>query len=904
MHKKQIGTTLFAFLVAFVLLPGTTCHMHDVISALTASPDGKWLFTRSRFLLLRSEDGGDSWTPLREPDWQNSGKGAKKVRTFDLSPNFENDKTMAFGMHLSLDAGSTWVRQLNVESQLWGGIQYERCANPTVKFSPSFAEDKTIYTVARRRSNNKIAALLYSTDLGKTFAAVQKPLSRIQFKSSFRCPVLTATADAIYLHIAGTGKPTTIFTPKIIQVSTPAWKRVFKSSEGGIDIQSVAVDKRTASSAAGNASLLLIDGTSQTLYRTDAYSGQILRDTALTAITLPTPATKSFGDNKLIAAYTHEGVGSNSTMIVLRSSCVKRLGLSTFEGSVISCKTSTGKVDPDNLDYVLLSRDKGVTWSKLTVNDWFLRDGGGEASTFDEAEFTHVLGIPGTPRIFLGTFTGLYRSDDHGDTWKELDTIHNDATGLDVAKLSEDRFQVSICTYDNGCWSGAADLGPLRDGSQSKLPDGFMARLSAPENSTDDKLATPLTLRGEFDTPSYAAARCWRSDAYRVLGFSNGIGFLDTDSRHCELSAVAGSIWRSTDGFASWSNMSLVSLPPPLGVELKKDVGVVKVHAIEYSPDFKDDGTLFVGGLGVGISRSNDSGLTFESVFNPYTTMDVNTQVSQIIVSPKFATDRTVYAHLTEGKSNQPKVNHVYVSRDAGSTWAESGAGFSDGMLSITVTVDHNPKRSGEFALVGVRADGSVVVSRRGKKSGGGFLKWRPMRFWSTEKGKYTAGHKLARKSAESGFCRDGILGAPDGTLFMSMLGGGVLKGQLRGTRFTKPNSSGLDQRWRLGGMNSLVEAHRKTFYNLIAASPDNKDDGVLFGVFYDELYVSLDNGVSWSAVYSIPSMGTQLPSEYIYNLDDNGPGLQSPRTNHPEFGSLRNRLSRAAEIFFWANSL
>jgi len=881
MHKKQIGTTLFAVLVAFVLLPGTTCHMHDVITALTASPDGKWLFTRSRYWLLRSEDGGDSWTPLREPDWRNGGAtDEKKVRTFDLSPNFENDKTMAFGMHLSLDAGSTWAGQLNVESQRWGGIQYERCANPTVKFSPNFAEDKTIYTVARRRSNNKIAALLYSTDLGKTFAAVQNPLSKIPFESSFRCPVLTATADAIYLHIAGDGKPTTIFTPKIIQVSTPAWKRVFRSSEGGIDIQSVAVDKRTASSAAGNASLLLIDGTSQTLYQTDAYSGQTLRDSALTAITLPTPATKSFGDNKLIAAYTHEGVGSNSTMIVLRSSCVKHLGLSTFEGSVIRCKNGAGgaktrdtsaqtytQPDPDNLDYVLLSRDKGATWSKLTVNDWFLRDGGGEASAFGEAEFTHVVGIPGTPRIFLGTFTGLYRSDDHGDTWTELDTIHNDATGLDVAKLSEDRFQVSICTYDNGCWSGAADLGPLRDGSQSKLPDGFMARLYAPENSTDDKLATPLTLYLELDTPSDAAARCWRSDAYRVLGFSNGIGFLDTDSRYCERSAVAGSIWRSTDGFASWSNMSLVSLPLPEEVEMNKEVAVVKVHVIEYSPDFKDDGTLFVGGLGVGISRSNDSGLTFETVFNPYTTMDVNTQVSQMIVSPKFATDRTVYAHLTEGKSESPKINHVYVSRDAGSTWAESGAGFSDGMLSIAVTVDHNPKRSGDFALVGVHADGSVVVSRRGKKSSGRFLKWRPMKFWSTEKGKYTARHKLARKSAESGFCRDGILGAPDGTLFMSMLGGGVLKGQLRGTRFTKPKSSGLDQRWRLGGQNSLVEAHRKTFYNLIAASPDNKDDGVLFGVFYDELYVSLDNGVSWSAVNSIPSMGTRLPSEYIFNL-------------------------------------
>jgi len=802
MNKSSFGSTMLSFLMAFALLWEASGHMHDVITSLATTADGEWLFVRSRFWLLRSQDKGNTFIPLRNPnninwDRKDTPGGAPN---FILSPDFKNDTTLIYKQYLSTDAGQTWSINLQekLERRKWGGVQFELCAvaDPTV-FSSKFANDGTIFTIACHQEEPTLATLLYSEDFGENFSPVQK-LKAFEFGSWL--PILTTTTDEIFLQ-RNVGPDSEIFTPT--SGDPKKWKR-FKTLKN-FEIQSITEDRASDD-------LLVIDRNSQTLHRLN-------QDKKLTPITLPSAATATSGDQFLLSAHSHKGVGNSTSLVVLRSTCQNREFRLRQLG--VECP-STGPGDEDQREYILLSTDEGTTWKNLTIKEWFCAQGGGTSTNFKLPEFTHVTGIPGTPTVYLGAYNGLYRSEDNGESWLELDTIARDITGMNAVKISPDNIQLSLCTYDESCWYGDIDIGGLRDGSISRLPEGSLKKVI---RSSEEF---------EVDEPGL------ENFLYSTIGFSDGVGFLSDKI----------GVMRYGNGFnGTYTKVdSITNLPTPLPASVPNKDRVC-VQGIGFSPNFENDDTVFIGGWNIGVFRSLNRGLSFEKVFDPTTQPEVpNGAIMDtvgLIVSPDFASNGVVFTYVTDGTKDKED-GLLYISENFGSNWTAVDQGEDPPrMVSLTLAIDNADNRKSKYSLLGNDKYGDVWVNRRVGQAIE-FGRWEPLRY--KVNGEFIT--KIPENSvAGKGFGHESILGTPDGKLYMGMLTGGVAYGKLNTNKFLNPKGGGLKDRFRFGGLGQAYKKElRRTYFEAII-----EIEGVLFGSFSSEIWTSLDEGKTWTSIYSIP---------------------------------------------------
>jgi len=271
-----------------------------------------------------------------------------------------------------------------------------------------------------------------------------------------------------------------------------------------------------------------------------------------------------------------------------------------------------------------------------------------------------------------------------------------------------------------------------------------------------------------------------------------------------------------------------------------------KVHGIRFSPDFENDDTMFIAVYKLGVFRSYDRGLTFENVFNATTQSQVPIGSNllqlilspvQLILSPDFASDGVLFTYLTADACNQcEQYSLLFISENSGSTWAAVDQGENPPrMLSLASAID---KSNGvvEYSLLGVQDNGDVWVSRR-KGEANQFGQWERLSFW-------------VLPGTEEGFCHDSLLGAPNGKLYMSMLAGGIIHGKLKGTKLKGLKTSGLTQRFRFGGTGqTFVENTRKSWFEGLI-----EIEGVFFGAFFNEIWMSLDNGLTWTSIYKLAS--------------------------------------------------
>jgi len=792
------------FVFSLVLLPKVSGHIHDVIKSLAVSKDGNWLFTVSRTNLLRSKDGGESWKSLRDPYGYHNAKDylPESWEQLILSPNFEIDRTLVFGKYLSTDAGTTWERKWS--SNL--GREFESCGD-TFAFSSDFSTDMIIYVVGYDGTNSR---LMFSKDLGKTFKLVATLNSwNPGVIPQSKCAVLTTTTEGVYLGVTRLDGSSTIYRNQ--KGSTPdTWKEIFEGFN--VNIQQIIDDQ-----SGGGTKILLIDDKAQELYQMDTFYGTVLDEDALTVVPLPNPTSK-IGKRRLVTAHVHKGEGNKTSMIVLRSVCPTKL----------FCEVKEGARFTD--DYVLRSQNNGVTWEKLHIEDWFQLNGGGTSIDFSTREFSSVVSVHGTSRIFLGAFTGIYRSDDNGKSWKELDTITHTITGMSVTKASGQHVHLSVGTYHGFCWTGVVDLQKLLHGTNPVLPNGFMKQLVIPPPFPPDETYNRVVF-----SPTVKDTEI----AFYTIPFSHTDNFYRSNA-----------IFRSTDGFASGlyinpainPNTSLVELPT------LRESGTVKVHVIKYSPNFETDGTVFIGGLNIGICRSTDYGLTFETIFSVYNEVP-NAMVVKLIISPDYARDRLLAALVI----NVPERNTVvFISKSSGSTWKQIRSNEEIKLTNISFTINNQHKRFSKYSLVGILKDGSIRVSKPSQKN---FRVWKPL-LYQDGSGKYVA--KLPEYATGdtrqgTGFSRDAILGTPDGKLIMGLLVGGIVQGKLFNNKFRDTEIKGKNQRWTFASEVQLVENHSKSFQNMIAISPDYKIDGILFGANYNEIYASVDKGETWNVVYTLP---------------------------------------------------
>jgi len=279
------------------------------------------------------------------------------------------------------------------------------------------------------------------------------------------------------------------------------------------------------------------------------------------------------------------------------------------------------------------------------------------------------------------------------------------------------------------------------------------------------------------------------------------------------------------------SNTSLVDLP------LSNPENNYVVHAIEFSPKFEIDGTIFVGGSNIGICKSTDYGLTFQTILEL-----PNLMVTQIVLSPKFAINGIIFA-IVKNVDGCQRIANIYISEDGGKKW-KMIPGSEKEWLSISVTIDTTGKyKNMQHVLVGVISNesfhGSILVMRQPR------YKTDPL--------------NIPRKYKGIDFSRDSNLRTQDGKLILGMVGGGALQGKLKGKKLKSIKIRGNDQRWTFGESRYFSEGTRKLFSHVVAESPYYTEDRTIFGASHYEIYASQNRGKTWTLIYTLPFMAPRF---------------------------------------------
>jgi photosystem II stability/assembly factor-like uncharacterized protein len=123
---------------------------------------------------------------------------------------------------------------------------------------------------------------------------------------------------------------------------------------------------------------------------------------------------------------------------------------------------------------------------------------------------------------------------------------------------------------------------------------------------------------------------------------------------------VGGSIFKSTDGGASWSATGLTGHG---------------FSALALSPGYASDQTLFAGTGNGGVFKSTDGGASWSAVNTGLTTLSIST----LALSPGYATDHTLFAGNRSWYSGGHVVyGGVCKSSDGGDSWSDVNTGLTN----------------------------------------------------------------------------------------------------------------------------------------------------------------------------------------------------------------------------------
>lgn len=380
--------------------------------------------------------------------------------------------------------------------------------------------------------------------------------------------------------------------------------------------------------------------------------------------------------------------------------------------------TSFGMVEYGPADASLFSTawKDGVYIIGNTSSQWQRQSDGltrtVQADEFHQPHFKQLSARGDT--VFVAGFDGLFRSDNGGKKWFQLETIPAKLpTSFDVKPGKQDLDHLAISTFDSGIHlssNGGSSWKPMNYGlknthlwsvtfATADRPGSLLLATSNMsvyrlENSNSDWEQVILGCRATLASRS-SVGRYW--DRFKAFfskpercrhTFPHAITYSPfvTEKRQVFFGTRYDGIHRSDDDGKSWHRVL--------------DTGGLWVDAIVPSPNQKENGFVFSSVRGDGIYRSDSGGRKWSLISNKEigeTLKQFPNSAIPLVVSPDFANDGTLFAGTISG---------LYESVDQGVSWgkiADAGSMPNDGaILAIAL--------SPEFA-----ADGEILVSVKGR---------------------------------------------------------------------------------------------------------------------------------------------------------------------------------------------
>jgi photosystem II stability/assembly factor-like uncharacterized protein len=553
-----------------------------------------------------------------------------------LSPNYTIDKTIFVAMsdhlRLSTDRGASWKDLVN-------GLD-NNSKFTSLAISPTFKVDRTIYL----SSNGD--GIYRSNDAGGSWIKVNKGLENLEI-----------SALAISPH------------PFDHTVLAAGYKKgLYLSTDAGEHwLQVIAQKKITA--------LAFIPHTKGTQILAGDYAGRLHRSGDNGRTWHVIFQNSDWGAINCFAV--SQGIESDKTFFVgtEKMGIFKTVDAGRFflpvnrglEGEMhirslaISPNFSTDKTIFATTWYeaVYSSTDGGNTWIQYQTG--LTTDRQANSKKYRSPHFRD-LKIAQTSRsdqtIFLGGFDGLFRSEAHGKTWTQMETMPVSLImGLDLHTGTNNYLEVGITTYGGGAYTAHTNNRTWKI------------------NNTGLK---NTRLSDIVFSPNYSAD-------------------------HSIFSASHGYLLKSTNKGDKWQRISLSIQNWKIRIfslmdRLKIPTGLLrKIILSKYersrpfatdiilSPNYLVDKTLFFGTRYHGIFKSTDSGEHNSVVWKA----EGNT-VDSLAISNEFEVDHTIFAGI-RGRG-------VYRSEDGGISWKPSFIGNNDGGHSqnyiLAISNDYSSDRT------------------------------------------------------------------------------------------------------------------------------------------------------------------------------------------------------------------
>ena len=516
-----------------------------------------------------------------------------------------------------------------------------------VEISPTYGQDQTLFI-----HDPFEGGLLKSEDGGKSWKIIVKGLdnkyrlSSLDISSQFpKTLFLSSLGDGIYKS----------------QDEGASWVKV-NQGLGTLNIDLVSI-------SSDSSDVVLAAGTEKGLYKTKNGGSswyQVLDgDSKITAIAF-SPAQKDhivIGDRQGILYESNDGgEGWKQVFTLPQSGAIRTIAISpnfssdstffvgTEKGGIfqtvdggISFKEVNEGISDQSIMSLAMSPDYG-TDSTLFASTWqegffHSNDGGNtwqkssrgltKTSQADEYKEPHFRDLKISPTfsqdktIFLAGFDGLFKSTNGGRVWREIDTANAVAIVIRSLALSPDYLNdstVAITTHYRGAYI-SHDQGV----TWTAINKGLATR------DVHIKHNRIGLLYNIVFSPNY------RSDKTIFSG-------------------TWGHFLRSTDGGKHWNKIPLTHKSGWL--DKSKGVRLSDFSRIAVAPD----NTIYLGMVLGGILRSTDGGENFSVVGN------VGHQVSSLVISPDFSSDKTLYAGGSSG---------LYKTVNGGSTWQPASNGIT-----------------------------------------------------------------------------------------------------------------------------------------------------------------------------------------------------------------------------------
>jgi photosystem II stability/assembly factor-like uncharacterized protein len=642
--------------------------------------------------------------------------------------------------------------------------------------SPAYVTDNTAFTISRN-------VLMRSTDGGSTWTQIVNGIDRPKpnwvavAPSNPQIMYLTAPGAGVYRSLdqglSWVRTPTPVEARNIAQLAvSPLSPNVafaagvsaglFRTTDGGNSWTAVGTFGRVTTVVFSTGHVVVGDA-SGAVYKSKDYgstwvqaTGTVTGEAITAAAALAPPATGGGVFVGTLGGRLFRSIDRGATFVEV--------------GSGMPDEQITG---------IVLSKDyatDGTLW--LTTWNSGVYRSGNRGTSFSKTSFglttdpqadevgrpqfggvTAAIG-PAGQLLFVAGFDGLFRSNDKGNHWFQIQTQTEYITGLDVSPDYENDTTAIVMSYLKGAYL-------TNDGGATWLERNVGL------GSAAGMFAPVVRLHNVQFSPNY------RTD---------GTIF----------SATSSIMLKSTDRAASWRMISVGTFPS----------STYRQFVIAISPAYAQDKTVYVGTRQGDIYRSTAGGEpnTWSLLAN------VGGRVRSLVLSPQFPGDPVVYAST---------VNGIFKSVDAGAHWQPTGP---QGISMLAISSNYSSD-----GTVFAGTDSGVFVTRDGG------VTWTEL----------TAAPMSTSTDVEAIAVSPNY--ASDQTVLVSVLGRGLYRSIDGGKTFNAIGTNLIED-------NHLIADYDNPTSAPIQFSPTYERDRTIFAMAQDDVVKSNDGGNSWQVINLPPA--------------------------------------------------